>query len=49
VRILDPRRAEFFARLGLRTVCPTQTAISSLAEAVRACEPKTVQAAVVEA
>ena len=30
VRVLDPRRAEFYAKLGLRTVCPTQTAISFL-------------------
>ena len=30
VRVLDPARAEFYAKLGLRTVCPTQTAISSL-------------------
>jgi len=38
VRLLDPRRAEFYARLGLRTICPTQTAISFLTEAVRACD-----------
>jgi trk system potassium uptake protein TrkA len=38
VRVLDPRRADFYARRGLRTVCPTQTAISFLTEAVRACE-----------
>ena len=38
VRILDPARAAFYAKLGLRTVCPTQTAISTLTEAVRACE-----------
>ena len=38
VRILDPARAAFYAKLGLRTVCPTQTAISILTEAVRACE-----------
>ncbi len=31
VRVLDPARAEFYAERGLRTVCPTQTAISSLA------------------
>jgi trk system potassium uptake protein len=40
VRVLDPRRAEFFAKLGLRTISPTQTAISTLVEAVRACEVK---------
>ena len=38
VRVLDPARAEFYAGLGLRTVCPTQTAISYLTDAVRACE-----------
>ena len=38
VRVLDPARAEFYAKLGLRTVCPTQTAISYLTEAVRASE-----------
>jgi trk system potassium uptake protein TrkA len=38
VRLLDPRRAEFYAKLGLRTICPTQTAISYLTEAVRSCD-----------
>lgn len=38
VRILDPGRAEFYATRGLRTVCPTSTAISVLTEAVRSCE-----------
>jgi len=38
VRVLDPRRAEFYAKRGLRTVCPTQTAISFLTDAVRACD-----------
>jgi trk system potassium uptake protein TrkA len=38
VRVLDPRRAEFFGKLGLRTISPTQTAISYLVEAVRACD-----------
>jgi len=38
VRVLDPARAEFYGKLGLRTVCPTQTAIATLTEAVRACE-----------
>ena len=38
VRILDPARAEFYARAGLRTVCPTSSAIGVLTEAVRACE-----------
>jgi len=38
VRILDPARADFYAGRGLRTVCPTKTAIDTLMEAVRACE-----------
>ena len=38
VRILDPARAEVYSRLGLRTVCPTATAITELTDAVRACE-----------
>ena len=37
VRVLDPARADFYAARGLRTVCPTQTAISVLADAVGAC------------
>ncbi len=43
VRLLDPARAEFYAARGLRTVCPTSTAIEVLTEAVRSCEaPKVV-------
>ena len=38
VRILDPARADFYAQRGLRTVCPTSTAIDVLTEAVRSCE-----------
>jgi trk system potassium uptake protein TrkA len=38
VRVLDPARADFYRELGLRTVCPTKTAIEVLTEAVRACE-----------
>jgi trk system potassium uptake protein TrkA len=38
VRILDPARAEFFEQQGLRTVCPTSTAIEVLTDAVRMCE-----------
>jgi trk system potassium uptake protein TrkA len=34
VRVLDPARAELYARLGLRTVCPTTTAIDTLSAAV---------------
>jgi trk system potassium uptake protein TrkA len=37
VRILDPARADFYAERGLRTVCPTQTAIDVLTDAVRTC------------
>ena len=37
VRVLDPARAEFYASRGLRTVCPTSTAIDVLTEAVRSC------------
>lgn len=35
VRVLDPARAAFYAERGLHTICPTQTAISELVEAVR--------------
>jgi trk system potassium uptake protein TrkA len=35
VRILDPGRADFYATQGLRTICPTQTAISTLTDVVR--------------
>jgi trk system potassium uptake protein TrkA len=38
VRILDPARADFYAQRGLRTVCPTSTAIDVLTETVRSCE-----------
>ncbi|HKI92141.1 MAG TPA: NAD-binding protein [Gaiellaceae bacterium] len=38
VRVLDPARAKFYAERGLRTVCPTSTAIDTLMESVRACE-----------
>ena len=37
VRILDPNREEFYAAQGLRTFCPTSTAISALTDAVRSC------------
>jgi trk system potassium uptake protein TrkA len=43
-RILDPARADFYAARGLRTVCPTKTAIDTLMEAVRACEIPKVSA-----
>ena len=35
VRVLDPARAEFYSARGMRTICPTQTAISALTAAVR--------------
>jgi trk system potassium uptake protein TrkA len=38
VRLLDPARATFYRARGLRVVCPTETAIGELTEAVRACE-----------
>jgi trk system potassium uptake protein TrkA len=38
VRVLDPARAEFFAQQGLRTVCPTSTAIDVLTDAVMTCQ-----------
>jgi trk system potassium uptake protein len=34
VRVLDPRRADFYAERGLRTICPTKTAIASIQDAV---------------
>ena len=38
VRVLDPARAEFYRKRGLRTVCPTSVAIDVLLDSVRACE-----------
>jgi trk system potassium uptake protein TrkA len=38
VRLLDPARAEFYASRGMRTVCPTTTAIDALMETVRTCD-----------
>ena len=38
VRILDPARADFYRERGLRTICPTSTAIEALTEAVRTCD-----------
>ena len=37
VRVLDPARADFYAERGLRTVCPTSTAIDVLIDAARTC------------
>jgi len=36
-RILDPARAEFYSKRGLRVVCPTKIAIDDLNDAVREC------------
>jgi trk system potassium uptake protein TrkA len=38
VRLLDPARAVFYRERGLRVVCPTETAIAEVTDAVRACE-----------
>jgi trk system potassium uptake protein TrkA len=38
VRVLDPARAKFYASRGLRTVCPTSTAIETLTDSVRMIE-----------
>ena len=40
VRILDPARAKLYTDRGMSIVCPTQTAISSMLETVRAATPK---------
>jgi trk system potassium uptake protein len=37
VRVLDPARAKVFRELGLRTVCPTETAIETLVDSARSC------------
>jgi trk/ktr system potassium uptake protein len=44
VRVLDPARATFYAERGLNTVCPTQMAISTLLEIVRARAPERAEA-----
>jgi trk system potassium uptake protein TrkA len=36
-RVYDPRRAEVFRRMGIRTVCPTVDTETSLLEAVLSC------------
>ena len=38
VRLLDPARTAFYRQQGMRIVCPTETAIEYLTEAVRSCE-----------
>jgi trk system potassium uptake protein TrkA len=45
VRLLDPRRADFYAKRGMRTVCPTQTAVSVMTDAVRSCDAASQAAA----
>ncbi len=37
-RVYDPLRAELFAQVGIRTVCPTRDTRVSLYDAVRACQ-----------
>jgi len=44
VRVLDPARAKFYADRGLNTVCPTQTAISTLLETVQKSAPERAEA-----
>jgi trk system potassium uptake protein len=46
VRILDPARADFYAQRGLRTVCPTSTAIDVLTDVVRSCQVQVEEATV---
>jgi trk system potassium uptake protein TrkA len=43
VRLLDPARADFYSKRGLRTVCPTQTAISVMTDVVRACDVRPLE------
>jgi trk system potassium uptake protein TrkA len=45
VRVLDPKRAEFYATLGLNTVCPTSAAIDALVAAVCTFTPEPEPAA----
>jgi trk/ktr system potassium uptake protein len=45
VRVLDPARADFYRKRGLRTVCPTSVAIDVLLDSVRACEVRPVEPA----
>jgi trk system potassium uptake protein TrkA len=45
VRILDPARAELYATLGLRVVCPTSSAIEVLTDAVKSCAVRSPSAA----
>ena len=45
VRVLDPKRAAFYEKRGLATVCPTKTAIATLSEIVRSSSPEPVTSA----
>jgi trk system potassium uptake protein len=47
VRVLDPKRADFYAKRGMRTVCPTQTAVSVMTDAVRSCDIRPLEPSVV--
>ncbi len=38
-RILDPLRAEWYEQQGMRTICPTRTAIEMLESEVRGADP----------
>jgi trk system potassium uptake protein TrkA len=44
IRMLDPARAEFYKKRGLRVVCPTKIAIDDLNAAVRECVIPPVEA-----
>ncbi len=48
VRVLDPKRADFYAKRGMRTVCPTQTAVSVMTDAVRSCDTSFLSPSTVE-
>jgi trk/ktr system potassium uptake protein len=43
VRVLDPARADFYAKRGLHTICPTQTAIAVLTDVVRSCDVRPLE------
>lgn len=43
VRVLDPARADFYAARGMRTVCPTSTAIDALMATIRTCDVPRVE------
>lgn len=39
-RVMDPLRAEWYEQQGMRTICPTRSAIEMVTEQVRAAEPR---------